>query len=122
MNEDEVLKKLPFLNVICHNEVELVGVIQNSDDKITSFYDFDSIQGQELKEAFLKYCDEWWYESNRMLPINIFIGKDMALFKHCLKTFSTKEVNVMHGPITSLENILKRGNKKNRQITLIRTM
>jgi hypothetical protein len=118
MIEDEVLHKMPFINIIKHNEVELVGLIQNYDDKILSFYDFSSLKSDDMKELFLKFCDEWWYESNRMLPINIFIGKDMRLFRSCLKTFNKKEVDILHGPATSLSNILKKRIKR-RQISLI---
>ena len=105
--EKDILTEFPFINVIEYNGDELVGIIQNSDEKIISFYDFNSIKTSELKEIFLKYCDEWWFESNRMLPINIFIGKEMSNFKHCLRTYTTKEVTILHGPITSLNNIKK---------------
>jgi hypothetical protein len=119
--EHDILKEFPFLNLIKYNGVELVGVIQNSDEKITSFYDFNSINTPDLKELFLKFCDEWWFESNRMLPINIFIGRDMSAFKHCLRTYNTKEVEILHGQVTSLSTILKKKSKR-RQVTLIRTM
>lgn len=118
MIEDEMLQNLPFINIINHNGVEMVGIIQNHDDKILSFYDFSVIKTQELKTTFLKLCDEWWYESNRMIPINIFIGKEMQQFRHCLKTFNKKEVQIIHGPATSLCNILKKRIKR-RQISLV---
>ncbi len=118
MIEDEVLQKMPFINIIRYNNIEMIGLIQNHDDKILSFYDFSAIRTEDLKELFLKFCDEWWYESNRMLPINIFIGKDMRLFRPCLKTFNKKEIDILHGPSTSLSNILKKRIKR-RQISLV---
>lgn len=119
--EEEILKNLPFLNIITHNGEELFGIIQNSDDKVTSFYDFGIIKTPELKQHFLKLGEEWWNESNRLLPINIYIGREMSLFRHCLKSFNTKEVEVLHGQITSLNNLLKKRIKK-RQISLVRNL
>lgn len=119
--EDDVLKLLPFLNIIKHNSIELVGIIQNADEKIISFYDFNSIKTPELKNYFLKLGEEWWNESNRILPINIYIGKEMGIYRSCLKTYNTKEVEVVHGQITSLNTLLKKRIKK-RQISLVKSM
>jgi hypothetical protein len=118
-NLDDIHEKFPFLTGIrCQNH-EFIGIIQNSDDRIISFYDYDSIRSQEEKMLFLEHGETWWWESNRLLPINIFMQGQMIPFRYCLKTIVNKDVEIMFGSVTSLNNIMKKRIKK-RQIQLIR--
>ena len=115
----EIQTKFPFLSGIkcqCH---EYIGIIQNSDDKIISFYDYESIRTPEEKLLFLEYGETWWWESNRLLPINIFLQGQMIPFRYCLKTVVNKDLEIMFGSVTSLNNIVKKRIKK-RQIQLVR--
>lgn len=115
----EIQEKFPFISGIkCHCQ-EYIGIIQNSDDKILSFYDYSLIRTPEEKLLFLELGETWWWESNRLLPINIFMQGQMKQFHYCLKTIINKDVEIMFGPITSLNNIIKKRIKK-RQIQLVR--
>ena len=119
INLEEIREKFPFLTGIrcqCH---EYIGIIQNSDDKIISFYDYECIRSPEEKVIFLENGDIWWWESNRLLPINIFLQGQMQQFRYCMKTIVNKDVEIMFGSVTSLNNIMKKRIKK-RQIQLIR--
>lgn len=118
-NLNDIHEKFPFLTGIrCQNH-EFIGIIQNSDDRIISFYDYDSIRSQEEKMLFLEHGETWWWESNRLLPINIFMQGQMIPFRYCLKTIVNKDVEIMFGSVTSLNNIMKKRIKK-RQIQLVR--
>lgn len=120
MIDMEIIKeKFPFLSGLRIQTVEYIGIIQNSDDKIISFYEYGSIRTPEEKRAFLELGDLWWNESNRKLPINIFLQGQMQDFRYCLKTIINKDVDIMFGSVTSLNNILTKRIKK-RQIQLIR--
>ena len=118
-NIEEIKEKFPFLSGIRCQTTEYIGIIQNSDDKIISFYDYESIKTVEEKKAFLNLGETWWWESNRLLPINIFMQGQMCDFRYCLKTVVNKDVEIMFGSITSLNNIMRKRIKK-RQIQLIR--
>jgi len=119
INLETIKEKFPFLTGLrCQNH-EFIGIIQNSDDKIISFYDYESIRTPEEKAFFLEQGEIWWWESNRILPINIFLQGQMIPFRYCMKTIVNKDVEIMFGPITSLNNIMKKRIKK-RQIQLIR--
>jgi hypothetical protein len=119
INLEEIQEKFPFLTGLrCQNH-EFIGIIQNSDDKIISFYDYESIVSPEEKIEFLKFGEIWWWESNRLLPINIFLQGQMVPFRYCMKTIVNKDVEIMFGSVTSLNNIMKKRIKK-RQIQLIR--
>lgn len=115
----EIQEKFPFLTGIRCQSVEYIGIIQNSDDKIISFYDYKSIKTSDEKIIFLEHGETWWWESNRLLPINIFLQGQMLPFRYCMKTIVNKDVEIMFGSVTSLNNIMKKRIKK-RQIQLIR--
>lgn len=115
----EIQEKFPFLSGIKCQTTEYICIIQNSDDKIISFYDYECIRTSEEKKLFLELGETWWWESNRILPINIFLQGQMQDFRYCLKTIINKDVEIMFGSVTSLNNIMKKRIKK-RQIQLIR--
>jgi hypothetical protein len=108
----------PFLTCVTWQDQEMIGIIQNTDDKIISFYDFDQIRTEEEKKMFLEHGDNWWNESNRLLPINIFMQGQMKPFAPYLRTFKSKEITVIFGPCTSINNLLTKRIKR-RQIKLI---
>lgn len=116
---DEIKEKFPFLSGLNSNGQEFIGIIQNSDDKIISFYDFQCIKTPEEKKLFLELGDTWWWQSNRLLPLNIFLQGQMVPFRYCLKTVLNKDVEILFGSVTSLNNIMKKRIKK-RQIQLVR--
>lgn len=121
INLEEIQLKFPFLSGLRCQTTEYIGIIQNSDEKIISFYDYESIKTPDEKRIFLEQGETWWWESNRLLPINIFLNGQMVPFRHCLKTVVNKDIEIMFGPVTSLNNIMRKRIKK-RQIQLIRRM
>jgi hypothetical protein len=110
-----------FITVCSYSGQEFVGIVQNRDDMVTTFYDYGSIIDQELKQEFLRLADEWWWNSNRMIPIHLFLREDWAVFKPYLKTFANKGVEILHGPATSL-NDLTRKRVKRRSITVMKRL
>lgn len=111
--------EFPFISGLVFRGIEYYGIIQNADDKIVSFYDFQAVRTDADKSKFLELGETWWWESNRMLPINIFLRGEMQMFQYCLKTVIQKDTEILFGPVTSLDNIYKRRIKR-RQIQLIR--
>jgi hypothetical protein len=111
----------PFITVCSYSGQEFVGIVQNRDDVVTTFYDYGSIIDQELKQEFLRLADEWWWNSNRMIPIHLFLREDWAIFKPYLKTFTNKGIEILHGPATSLNDLTKKRIKR-RSITVVRRM
>jgi len=111
--------KYPFITLCIYASNEYVGIIQNKDDAITTIYDFGSIQDLELKRQFLELANIWWWESNRSIPINIFLKHDWDPFKHYLKTFVNKDLEIVHGPVCSLIEIARKKSKR-KSITLVR--
>ena len=94
-----IKEKYPFLSLVKVGKTEQVGIIQNADLKVLSMYCFDYVP-KLLVTDFLNNGTEWGWESNRKLPINIFIGKKFDKFKIALKTFSSIDCTVEFGPVT----------------------
>ena len=118
---EDIQDEFPFLSGLIFRGIEYVGIIQNADDKIISFYDYEAIRTDDDKKAFITMGDTWWWESNRLIPINIFLRGEMEKFRYCLKTVIQKDTEVIFGPITSLDSIYKKRIKR-RQIQLIRKL
>lgn len=120
---NEVFIKLaenyPFISLCVYATNEYVGIIQNRDDTVTTIYDFGSIQDVEAKRRFLELANVWWWESNRSIPINIFLKGDWDPFREYLKTFVNKDLDIVHGPICSLSEITRKKSKR-KSITLVK--
>ena len=112
-------ENFPFISVINHVNHEYVGIIINQDAQVTSIYDYSSIRTDIEKQQFLELGEAWWWESNRQIPINIFLSKELSIFRYVVKTFSTKDVKVLFGPCTSLNDIIVKRVKR-KSITLVR--
>lgn len=116
------LKELhPFITVCSYANQDFVGIVQNKDDMVTTIYDYGAIVDNELKEKFLELGDVWWWESNRLIPINLFLKNDWTLFKPYLRTFNNKSLIILHGPVCSMSELNKRRSKR-RSITLVKRM
>ena len=120
----EVLtEKFPFLTIVLYgnDKAESVGIIQNTDNTVTSFYDYALLKTDTEKKDFLRLGDTWWWESNRQVPINIYLKSEWKPFQYVLKTFITKEIEIVHGPMTSLANLSQKRSKR-RSIILVRRL
>jgi hypothetical protein len=122
MNNDifsKLADKYPFITLCVYASAEYVGIIQNKDDAITTIYDFGSIQDPDLKRQFLELANVWWWESNRSIPINIFLKSEWDPFRTYLKTFVNKDLEIVHGPVCSLVDMARKKSKR-KSITLVR--
>ena len=95
---EKLNQSFPFISVILYgdNEEEYVGIIQNADNLITSLYDYGLLKNEEERKLFLTLGEKWYYESNRQLPINIYLKEEWRQFQKIFKTFITKELTVIH--------------------------
>jgi hypothetical protein len=117
--KDTTKEQLPFISVINYGEQEYVGIIINQDQFVTTFYDIDAIRTAEEKNQFLLMGETWWWESNRQIPISIFLKSEIEAFKYCMKTFNSKGVRIILGPTVNVLNMtLKRA--KRRSVELVR--
>jgi hypothetical protein len=124
MNTDifaKLAEKYPFITLCRYADTEYVGIVQNQDDAITTIYDFGAIQDLVIKHQFLELANVWWWESNRSVPINIFLKGDWDIFKPYIRTFVNKDLEVLHGPVCSLGEMARKKSKR-KSITLVRRL
>ena len=111
----------PFIACIRSNDLEYVGIVINFDNFVTSIYDISVLKTDAERAVFLELGEIWWWESNRKIPINIFLKKEMQNFKHSIKTFNSKDVDVVFGPTVSLSDIAEKRIKR-KSIQLVRSV
>jgi hypothetical protein len=117
----ELLKKYPFLTYLVYGGNDYIGVIQNLDEVITTIYDYGALRTVEQKQQFLELAETWWWESNRLIPINVFLKAEWTPFRTVVKTMNSKDVEIKFGPQVSLKEIAAKRSKR-RSITLVRKL
>jgi len=113
----DIENNFPYISVVTYGGNEYVGIIANQDQYITSMYVFTSLKTELEKKAFLDAGNIWWWESNRMIPINIFLIRDMQPFSYAMMTMNSKDVKVTIGPCVNLNELsIKRIKRKSVQL------
>ena len=115
----KLTEKYPFITLCVYASNEYIGIIQNQDDLVTTIYDFGALHTADQKTRYLELANVWWWESNRSIPINIFLRQDWNDFRFCLRTFVNKDLDILHGPVCSLNDIARKKSKR-KSITLVR--
>jgi hypothetical protein len=114
---DNIEQNLPFISVLNYGEEEYVGIVINQDQFVTSFYDLNAIKTTEEKQLFLEIGETWWWESNRQYPISIICRDQIQPFAYAIKTFNSKDVRIILGPVVNLMNLtMKRVKRKSVQL------
>ena len=80
--------KFPFLSLIRKGDMEFVGIVQNQDNQVISFYDYGRIMSPQDKMKFLKLGEIWWYESNRKIPSRERMKNDIRYLSNALPILS----------------------------------
>jgi hypothetical protein len=101
----DIQENFPFLSVVTYGGNEYIGIIINQDVTVTSMYIYTNIRSEVEQRSFLELGDVWWWESNRMIPINIFLRGEIEPFRYCIMTMNSKDVKVSIGPCVNLSNL-----------------
>lgn len=110
-------ENFPFISVVAYGGQEYVGIISNQDQWVTTMYLYTQLKDIEHKNLLLELGEIWWWESNRMIPINIFLKKEIEEIKYCMMTMNSKDVKVVIGPCVNINNLsLKRVKRKSVQL------
>ena len=113
----DIENNFPFISVVHYGGNEYVGIIINQDQYVTSMYVYTDLKSEFEKKKLLEMGDVWWWESNRMIPINIFLRKEMEYFRYAIQTMNSKDVKVTIGHCVNLNNLtIKRVKRKSVQL------
>lgn len=110
-------KNFPFISVVSYGGHEYVGIVINQDTNVTSMYVYNKLHTDEEKKTLLELGEVWWWESNRLIPISIFLREELIPFKYAILTMNTKDVKITIGPTIDLSNLsIKRIKRKSVQL------
>lgn len=113
----DIENNFPFISVVTYGGNEYVGIIINQDSIVTSMYIYTDLKTAEEKERFIELGEVWWWESNRQIPISIFLSKDMEQFRYSIQTMNSKDVKIVLGPTVNLHDLAqKRAKRKHVQL------
>ena len=117
---EQTIKNYPFLSLVKYGGLEYIGIIQNFDETVMSIYEYSRVTTDDLKAIFLELGDQWWWESNRQIPINLFL-KEEWIFSSTLVSLNSKDCEIAFGPSVSINELAKKRTKR-RNIQLIKRM
>ena len=113
----DIEENFPFISVVTYGGQEYVGIISNQDAYVTTMYVYTKLVSVAEQESFLELGSVWWWESNRMIPINIFLKNELEPYKYSMVTMNSKDVRVTIGPTVNLNNLtVKRIKRKSVQL------
>ena len=115
----DIQENFPFLSIVTYGGNEYVGVIINQDPAVTSMYIYTNIRTELEQQQFLELGEVWWWESNRLIPISIFLRKEMDPYRYAIMTMNSKDVKVTLGPCVNLNNLSVKRIKR-RSVQLVR--
>jgi hypothetical protein len=81
-------------------------------------YVYDRLRDTEEKKIFLQLGDEWWWETNRKLPINLALINRWP-FAYTIQSFNVKQMEIIAGPEVRLSNAITKRIKR-RSINLMK--
>lgn len=114
----KLLDEYPFLTVIEYAGKEYLGIVQNIDSHVASVYIYERLNDKKERVNFLALGEEWWWETNRKLPINIALINRWN-FAHCVMSFNVKQLEIVAGPEVRLSNSITKRIKR-RSINLVK--
>lgn len=113
----DISENFPFISVVLYGGIEYIGIIVNQDQNVTTMYNYENLRSNEEKQQFLDLGEVWWWESNRSIPINLFLKVEMLPFRYSIINMNSKDVAVQFGPTVNLnEMAIKRVKRKTVQL------
>ena len=113
----EIEDRFPYISVVAYGGHEYVGVICNQDQYVTTMFVYTSLRNEYDKNLLIDLGEVWWWESNRMIPINIFLKQEVDPLRYSMMTMNSKDVKVVIGPCVNVNNLsVKRVKRKSVQL------
>ncbi len=94
----------PFVTVIEHDAVIFYGIIKIKSKQYTTLYCFQEMD-ESHQEDLLLLANDWWWQSNRTIPICLFMQEQIEKYEKYTKRFNTDQIIVHSGPVISLSDL-----------------
>ena len=113
----DIQEKFPFVSVVRYGGTEYVGIVCNQDQYITTMIVYEHLKSDLERQQLLELGEIWWWESNRMIPINIFLRKEIEGLNYSMTSMNSKNTKVVVGPCVNINNLsVKRVKRKSVQV------
>ena len=116
-----MLETYPFLSYIKYTHTDFIGVVQNYDTDIVSMYAFNKLRTEDHKIRYLEQAEIWWWESNRQIPINIFLKTGWNDFRYSIVTLTCKDIKEQLGHTVCISSLAEKRTKR-RVVQLVRKL
>lgn len=99
------IELLPFITIGRIGSKEVVGIIQVRSKLFTSMFVLNDIDDISQKKKILRLGEQWWWQSNRNIPITLFMSEEMVEFDFCKRIYQTKDFEILAGPTVSISSL-----------------
>lgn len=100
----DIKSRMPYVTVLIHNDTEYVGILKIKSKQYISLYCLNHMPPEEQK-LLLEFAEQWWWQSNRGIPISLFMREEMERFEKYTIRFNTDSCIHVHGPLISLSDL-----------------
>lgn len=94
----------PYVTVLEHNGEKYYGIIKIKSKQYSTLYCFHLMDEGQLEEL-LELAYVWWHQSNRTIPMCIYMQEEMEKYEDYTKRFNTESVTFVSGPVISLSDL-----------------
>jgi hypothetical protein len=108
----EIEQQFPYVSVVAYGGQEYVGIISNQDQYVTTMFVYTALRSEIDKKELLELGEIWWWESNRLIPINIFLRKEFEQLRYAMMTMNSKDVKIVVGPCVNVNNLTNKRIKR----------
>lgn len=117
---NEIREQYEFLTFLKTEKVTICGVTQSETNKTIAIYDYTRLRTVGERAKFLSLCDDWWWGSGQMIPINMYHWRQWDHFHYTLVQYPKKAlVQDPIGPIFNLNDLYPKKPKKKRVEILV---
>ncbi len=94
----------PFITVVQCDGKTFIGIIKIKSKQYTTLYCFEDMD-EPMQDELLGIAHDWWWQSNRSIPVCLFFQEEMEKFEPYTQRFDTPAVNFVCGPVVSLSDL-----------------
>lgn len=117
---DKLRESFPFLSkMIVNTKISYYGIVLNCDKNAVTFINLEKIQTKEELVKLMNLSQNWWWYSNRSIPLNLFYQKETEEYMPYVTSLPFKTTTI-EGHVSSLEDILNNAktSRKNRSFVI----
>ena len=106
---------VPFLSIIRVGDTTITGLVCSHTGRWIHVVDYARIKDLRLRRLFLRLCEEWWWNGDRRLPPDAWMGPAFAPFRDAVVALPASAAVFVAG------RVVEPPSRKGRRNNVIRT-